>query len=80
MKKDYIKIKHWHTRSCRLEPNGEFFYWPTGRMYWGNYAGNDLGAGHHGQHHYWVEMQCNDPNCGYIAVIKADALSQLLTL
>jgi hypothetical protein len=73
--KKYLKIKHWHTRGCCLEGTDREMFFPTKEMFFGNYAGN---KSNHGNHYFWIEMQCNDPKCGFKAVIDSDALSEMI--
>jgi len=72
---DSIKVKKWHSKNCCIEGTKNESYFPTGTMRWGNYAGNltkRIG------NHHWVEMQCNDPDCEFRAVINTNLLSDLI--
>lgn len=72
--KQYLKIKKWHTRGCSIEGTERLYYFPTGKMFFGNYAGNEKGS----NNYYWIEMQCNDTQCGFLGLIDSNYLDNFI--
>ena len=71
--KTIIRLTKSHSENCLLLKN-KAFYWCFKRTLFCNYAGNDKAKV--GRDHFFLEFQCNDPNCQARVIVRNSHISK----